>query len=400
MSGRLEIVALSPNSWDGQWVNRQQLLSRLGKSHDIVYSMGPWSIWDRGTDELARAPARGRFDRKDNVWVDVPSRFVLRWPRRMAWDRLVLRAQVRRWRRRLPGVGPLVAYICHPMYEQYIELLRPDFVVYHCYDLYQRQPGWTRELEAAERRLLGCADIVFSPTTMLSAELMNKARCAARTLLNAADVEAVFSALSRAEPEPPDLARIARPRIGYVGSIHPQLDLGLVAELATRRPGWNFVLIGPEQSVQNLHDSSEYRRCRGLSNVHFLGEKHRSIVPAYLIHMDVNSMIYRQSPESWTQLAYPLKLHEYFASGQPIVSVDLAMIREFEQVIVFAGTVDDWERAVDAALATSDPSAVTTRRAIARGNTWDDRAALLGSWLQELPMLREQRLRASGSAKP
>jgi hypothetical protein len=219
-------------------------------------------------------------------------------------------------------------------------------------------------------------------------------------LLNAADVEAVFSALSRAEPEPPDLARIARPRIGYVGSIHPQLDLGLVAELATRRPGWNFVLIGPEQSVQNLHDSSEYRRCRGLSNVHFLGEKHRSIVPAYLIHMDVNSMIYRQSPESWTQLAYPLKLHEYFASGQPIVSVDLAMIREFEQVIVFAGTVDDWERAVDAALATSDPSAVTTRRAIARGNTWDDRAALLGSWLQELPMLREQRLRASGSAKP
>ena len=83
-------------------------------------------------------PSSIAIDRKDNVWVDVPSRFVLRWPRRMAWDRLVLRAQVRRWRRRLPGVGPLVAYICHPMYEQYIELLRPDFVVYHCYDLYQR----------------------------------------------------------------------------------------------------------------------------------------------------------------------------------------------------------------------------------------------------------------------
>jgi glycosyltransferase involved in cell wall biosynthesis len=400
MKRRLEIIALSPNSWDGQWVNRQQLLSRLGKQHEIVYSVGPWSIWDRGTSELAKAPARGRFDRKNDVWVDVPSRFLLRWPRRIAWDSLVLRAQARRLRRRLPGVAPLVAYICHPMYEPYIDILSPDYVVYHCYDLYQRQPGWTCELEAAERRLLARADIVFSPTTMLSSELMSKVRCEPRTLPNAADVGAVFSALSRAEAEPQDLARIAHPRIGYVGSIHPELDLGLMADLATRRPEWNFVLIGPEQSVQTLRASEEYQRCRALSNVHFLGEKHRSMVPGYLIHMDVNSMIYRQSSESWTRVAYPLKLHEYFASGQPVVSIDLPMIREFDGLIAFAGTVEEWERAIDSALQNGDSAAVEKRRAIASGNSWDDRVALLETWLQELPSLREHRLQASGSAAP
>jgi glycosyltransferase involved in cell wall biosynthesis len=400
MSGKFAIVALSPNSWDGQWVNRQQLLSRLGKTHDIVYSFGPWSVWDRRNAELKAAPALGGFERRDNVWVDVPSRMFVRWPRLAVWDRFVVRLQAWRWRRRLSGNTPLVAYICHPKYEAYLNVLRPDYVVYHCYDLYDRQPGWTPELASAERRLLLRADIVFSPTTMLSATLMERAPCDAKALPNAADVAAVFAAIARADPEPADLAQIARPRIGYLGSIHPQLDLALVAELAKRRPRWNFVLIGPEQSTEVLHASAEYRQCRSLSNVHFLGEKHRDMVLTYLIHMDVNSLVYRQSAGSWTHVAYPLKLHEYLACGQPIVSVDLPMIREFDDVIAFAVTADEWEDALCAAVEGSDPADVARRRAIAAGNSWDDRVAILESWLQELPALRKQRLAHASTAEP
>src|SRR5678815_5272713 len=99
---------------------------------------------------------------RDSVWVDVPSRLFLRWPRLPAWDGFVIRCHAQRCRRQLHRGAPLVAYVCHPIFEQYIGALRPDYVVYHCYDLYARQPGWTTALEAAERRLLARADMVFS----------------------------------------------------------------------------------------------------------------------------------------------------------------------------------------------------------------------------------------------
>jgi hypothetical protein len=53
---RCRLLALAPNSWDGQWMNRQQILSRLGAHHDVLYSTGAWSVWDRA----ARLPARHR----------------------------------------------------------------------------------------------------------------------------------------------------------------------------------------------------------------------------------------------------------------------------------------------------------------------------------------------------
>lgn len=392
------IVALAPNSWDGQWVNRQQLLSRLGRTRDVVYSNGAWSVWDRATPEFRAAPARGGRLHKDNITLDQPSQWLLRWPRFKAWDDAMLRSHARQLRHHARNPGELIAYLCHPVYLPYLQALRPRYVVYHCYDLYERQPGWTGQLEAAERALLSQADLVFSPTRMLSDELERKVPCDARVLANAADVDAVFAALRGGAAAPPDLAAIPHPRIGYVGSVHPELDWALIAELAQRRPAWQFVLIGPPQKTDLLHANPAYQACCRLANVHLLGKKHRSLVPAYLLNMDVNTLLYRPSTESWTHVAYPLKLHEYFASGHPVVSVGLPTIREFEPLLVFADSAHQWEHELKCAIESPDPQQSAQRRAVAAQNSWDHRVEVLSSWLDELPALRERRLAASGVA--
>lgn len=383
----MNIVALSPNDWHGQWVNRQQLLSRLAPHWPVVYSTGAWSVWDRASDAYRAAPLFGAIDDKSagGVLLDTPGRWPPRWPSRPGWDAWALRRHAARLRRAFSDRdAPLVAYLCHPAYWPYVKALKPHFVVYHCYDLYERQPGWTPDMDAAERALLARADLVFSPTRMLSDLLEAKAPCQARVLLNAADVEAVFAADRAAAPEPADLAAIPRPRIGYVGSIHPQLDLDLIARLAMHNPQWHFVLIGPEQKADELHAHAGYQALRGQANVHLLGERHRSQVPGYLLGMDANVMFYKAGADSWTQVAYPLKLHEYLACGKPVVSVALKMISEFEGLITFADGIDAWQAALDAALRENDPQLPARRRAAAAQNSWDHRVVQLRAWLHEL----------------
>ena len=49
VDAQFTVIALAPNDWRGQWVNRQYLLSRLGQRHAVLYSMGAWTVWERET---------------------------------------------------------------------------------------------------------------------------------------------------------------------------------------------------------------------------------------------------------------------------------------------------------------------------------------------------------------
>src|SRR5215470_8524829 len=154
--GRFAVIALAPNEWRGQWVNRQQLLSRLGQHHPVVYSTGTWFTWDRASPEWRAAKWRGGFSRLNDVWVDEPPRWLMRRPATPIWDRWTIRAQQKRWRRQLLGSEelPLIAYVFHPAFYPFLRGLDASAIVYHAYDLFDHQPGWTEEMERDQRRLL------------------------------------------------------------------------------------------------------------------------------------------------------------------------------------------------------------------------------------------------------
>lgn len=78
---------------------------------------------------------------------------------------------------------------------------------------------------------------------------------------------------------PPDIQNIPKPRIGFVGVIAEWVDIDLLAKVASLRPNWSFVLIGPVKNNVVLN---------GLPpNIYLLGGKRYEMVPAYLQAVDV-----------------------------------------------------------------------------------------------------------------
>ena len=92
-----------------------------------------------------------------------------------------------------------------------------------------------------------------------------------------------FAPAREALPECSDQASIGHPRLGFFGVIDERFDIELVNELATLRPDWQIVLIGP---VVKIDPATLPRR----PNVHYLGPKGYAELPAYLSGWDVALM--------------------------------------------------------------------------------------------------------------
>lgn len=376
----LRIVALAGNPWDGQWMNRQQLLSRLAGRHTILYSNGPFRIWDRGKDEFRRASLFGSFEQRGGVMLDRRGRMPLRIPR-LGWlDTQAMRSAARRWRRQLSEAeGPLVAYLFHPTFAPLVDALRPDRVVYHAYDLFRMTPNWTGAEEANESRLLASANLVLASSREIAADLQRRSGKHVEFLPNGVDYDS-FAGAGR-HPEPPELAAIPRPRIGYIGRVNIKLDLDLLLDLSRQRPDWQFVIVGP--SDLQPADEQKMATLRERKNVHVFGFQPQEQVARFTAALDVGLMCYRYE-NLWTQAGYPLKMHEYLACGLPVVSAPLPAVQEFDEVVRIVQSPAQWHDAIAAALQDNSPAVVARRREIARANSWNDRVRQLDSYLASM----------------
>jgi glycosyltransferase involved in cell wall biosynthesis len=184
---------------------------------------------------------------------------------------------------------------------------------------------------------------------------------------------------------PADLAKIPRPRIGYAGRINLKIDFPAIVDIAIRRPGWHWVLIG-QTGIGTSYSFEErpevkaiWDRMRQLDNIHLLGVKDRTEIPAYLHHLDVLALPYNSSFEG-----FPTKLYEYFASGKPIVSWRGENVLSLSHLIELADGPDEWIAAIDRAIAGESPGTLAERMEVARTEGWDSRTDTLESWLLEM----------------
>jgi glycosyltransferase involved in cell wall biosynthesis len=373
------ILALAPNHWHDQWMNRQYLLSRLGRRHSVLYSRGPWKIWDRSGEEYRNSPMFGRFDPADNVLVDRPGRVPLRVPTVPSLDRIATKVAVRRWQQQLDrmGSGPRVLWIFHPRFGYLADHLQFERLVYHAYDLYSHTSDWTPQSAEGQRRLLARADLIVCSSDRIALELHEVSGKPVHVVPNGVDFERFAAACSAAQPD--DFAAIPRPRIGYIGSLNQKVDFPLLESLSAERPDWHFVLAGRTVGLGEA-ETVRFNDLVGRPNVHFLGQKSTAEIAGYTAGLDVGLLCYRTSG-AWTEGIYPLKLHEYLACGLPVVSSDFPAVRDFPQVVRIARDPQDWQRRIEESLAGNGPDTVAERVAIARANSWDQRAAHLDELL-------------------
>ena len=220
-------VVLGPNRWDGVWMNRQQIFSRLARRHFVLYSTGAPNLRQWRAGGRSRSPEQ--VGRPGEVLVDEPPSLLQRAPRILVWDRFVIRRTARRWRRLAgpPDAGPLIAYVFHPRFWPYIEHLNADYLVYHAYDLLERNRGWSPKLDSFQRLLIQRADVAVSSSETIAKALAIKYGRASTVVANGADYDAFAGAADAQTAEPTDLSAIPRPRIGYTGALSRKVDFGI-----------------------------------------------------------------------------------------------------------------------------------------------------------------------------
>lgn len=287
-------------------------------------------------------------------------------------------------KRELGRVEDMAAFCFDPSFAPYIEMLGPRWIFFHAYDVYSKMRHWDSRKQTEFERLLERVDLITAATEAIAESLPVPSNKEVRVLHNGADVSMFRN--SRDLSCPSDLANIPRPRIGNAGTLNRKMDFGLIADIAQARPGWHWVLVGKIARAEIDSDAEAragFARCMALSNVHLLGERGRLEVPAYIGHMDVNTVCYRIRPNEWVSAGYPVKLNEYLAAGIPVVAAPQdAVRRHFSDVVAIAATRDEWICAIEGAIATFDDRVAAMRRyARAAENSWDGRVDQLESWM-------------------
>lgn len=362
--GDVGVLALVPERWGGMWLSRHQILTRLARYFHVVWQnpARPWRDTLRPAvvtnPDPTPPPARGFAVYDPEPWLPL-------FYRSGPLARATQRGRLMRARRMLEAAGAtrIVLYMWLPDYADALDIVPHDVSVYHIVDEYSfsdvEQP-----LSAVERLLIERSDqvIVHSPALREKKGGLNPHTA---YVTNGVD----YAAFATPRPEPEDLAAIPHPRIGYVGRMKSQMDWATLAAVARARPDWSLVLVGPVGHMGG-HET-ERRELLGMENVHYLGNKAVTDVPAYIQHMDVCLLCYALT--DYTKFIFPLKLHEYLAAGRPVVGSDIRSLREFDGIIRIAHDPREWCAAIEAALAPGEQTRerLEARRRVAREFDWN-----------------------------
>jgi len=359
------IIAFVPEAWGGAWMSRHQVLTRLSKYFNVVWfnpvTSGWRELWfgQREDQHLSGNEIRQSFmvyDQSKLYPIVYKQEFLGRFT---ATQRL--RQAQRMLRER--GCKKVVMYLWRPDFADYLDLLPHQFSCYHIVDEYTFSPE-EKPTDNIEARLISRVDQVFIHSQAL---MEKKGKLNPNTLMVPNGVD--YLSFSTPVAEPDDLRSIPHPRVGYIGYIKRQLDFDLLIELSRRHSDWSFVLVGPKRKLWEFADSAE--ELFNLPNVHYLGGKPASELPAYTQNLDVCIMCYKVN--DYTKFIYPLKLHEYLAAGRPVVGSPIRSLLDFTDVIETASTTDEWSQALENSLS---PAAITEariegRQAVARKHDWD-----------------------------
>jgi glycosyltransferase involved in cell wall biosynthesis len=213
-----------------------------------------------------------------------------------------------------------------------------------------------------ERRLSEKCDIQIVSSSLL---YETKRRINPNTFLvtHGVDVEHFRRACDPRTTVPRDLARLARPVIGFFGLIADWVDLELVRFIAVARPQWTVVLIGKLTA-----DASPLR---GLANVHLFGRREYADLPAYCKGMDVGILPFVINP--LTLAANPLKLREYLAGGLPVVASAIPEAERLEGLVRIGRTPEEFLAGITAVV---DSGRTGPGLALSRsmdGESWDEK---------------------------
>ncbi len=349
-SNACDVICFPIIDWDFRFQRPQQLMSQLADAgHRVFYISQKFH---------PSGPAYRIVEKRENVYE-----VSLRGPERNIYEGVLddhARAQLfasLNALRREALLGATIAFVQLPFWWPLVNQARRQFawpIVYDCMDHHAGFSTNKQTMLDQESELLESADLVVVSSSFLEKGAGQQSRNVLM-VRNACDYDHFATARK---------PKNRRPLIGYYGAIADWFDSDLVADLAERRPDWDFTLVGSTFSA-------DVSRLSKLPNVTLPGEKAYAEIPEWLGKFDVSIIPFKRTP--LTEATNPVKVYEMLAAGKPIVSVPIPEVASFPPLLRLASTAKEFEDEIAAALSEDDPLLVAQRRAFAREHTWEKR---------------------------
>lgn len=318
--------------------------------------------------------------KSEGVWVMTPVLLPLwsvSWVRRLNVRLITMQV---RYAMKRAGMQPGVFWAGLPTAALLRTSIPHRHCVYYVQDDYPSYSSFDHQMfmrgNEDHEDMLREADVVICASIGLQEREANIAR---RVEYIPQGVNPVFlnAALERSEELPEKLHDLARPIIGYWGSIESLHDRDLIYTLATQHPEWSFVFFG-----RKMVDVS---RLEALPNVHYPGFLPIEEIPLYGVHFDVGIISFKQT--DYTMYGCPIKYREYLALGLPVVAPYIIEVeRAYEGEGLTARNPEEFAERIQEAMDTDSEERRRHRRALVQEETWDassDRVRVVLESLEE-----------------
>jgi len=376
MSGfKSDILCISTQDFDDLWTRKQRFMKRFAESGCRVLYVETQVHWVTYLREFKNRYKRlfrflsGPRQIENNLWVITPPPLPPFFQMSDAVCRIsafIMAVFIKRAMRKLAMTNPVV-YNYAPFSGYMVQKLGLSRRLYECVDEFCIDKGLVRKevVRRLERDTIESSDAVIVTAPFL---FDRKSRQGKKTFLipNAVDVNH-YREVNHGEVKPADeIDMLPKPVVAFLGALEYWIDLDLIEYLARNLPDFSFAFIGPI-SV-NVSRLIKHR------NIHFLGRRPYSDLPALMAGVDVciNPYILDDIAAGCS----PLKLYEYIAAGKPIVSVRMPEAEKFSDLVEIADSYEEFAEKV-AVLAAKDKNwrCNFAERAWreAQKHTWDSR---------------------------
>lgn len=356
-----DVVCLSHLRWDFVFQRPQQLMTRCGRERRVFFVEEPVFEGDHTHLEL-RMSSQG-------VQIAVPFLPVGLTEEEAEGQQKKLLADLFAQQH----IDKYVLWYYTPLALTWMDPLRPLATVYDCMDELSAFQGASPILLQSEQELFGRADLVFTGGQSLY-EAKQGQHPHVYAFPSSVDVPH-FAQARQGLPDPDDQAGIAHPRLGFFGVVDERLDLDLLREAAALRPDWQWIIIGPVVKI----DQAALPQA---PNIHYLGGKDYTDLPAYLAHWDAALLLFARTEA--TRFISPTKTPEYLAAGKPVVSTSIRdVVRPYgdQDLVRIADTPAEFVAACELALNENNTDrqarADTFLSQISWDQTWRQMADLL-----------------------
>lgn len=359
MTDKQQLIVFGED-WGGLPSSTQHIIKQLSRHYQVTWinSLGlrsPKATWHDVKRIFAKAgriikqiisPAQDKEDNQTDTALHVPDDFTVVEPRyipllSIQWVRKINRMLLNKLLNQVANVSSdqrAVIWISLPnavdaLYDLDKTPLNDPAVIYYCCDDFSALNGVDHDaVTVFERELASQAGVIVATSDELVAKFPSEKT---HMIPHGVDTELFYQPVPRAEDLPSD-----KPIAGFYGSIADWIDIQLLTEVAKRLPNWNFVLIGAAKvDVSTL---------QALDNVIFLGPKPHHDLPRYSQHWQASLLPFVLNEQIIA--SNPLKLREYMAAGQPIVSIDFPQVQQYADFIEIASGAEQFVQALERCL--------------------------------------------------